>query len=88
MSLTFIIDLDLSRNSIKVLPNNFGELINLQKLDLYGNHLETLPLSFSRIKSLRWLDLRENSLLPDIAHVAGDCSNETECKACAKKVHF
>ena len=85
-SLIFLTEVDLSKNNILSLPENFGDLQKLQKLDLYGNALTTLPFSISKLTRLRWLDLRDNPLCEDIAKAAGDCSNEAECKDCAKKV--
>ncbi|XP_003388344.1 PREDICTED: leucine-rich repeat-containing protein 59-like [Amphimedon queenslandica] len=85
-SLAFLIEIDFSKNNISSLPENFGDLQKLQKLDLYGNALITLPYSFSSLSRLKWLDLRDNPLREDIAKAAGDCTNEKECKDCAKKV--
>lgn len=84
--MAFLIEIDFSKNSISSLPENFGDLQKLQKLDLYGNALVTLPYSFSSLSRLKWLDLRDNPLREDIARAAGDCTNEKECKDCAKKV--
>ena len=84
--LTFIYELDLSKNQLSYLPENFGELSQLQKLDLFGNQLEDLPLSFSNLSRLKWLDLRANRLNPDLVKTAGDCSSEKECNDCAINV--
>ncbi|KAF8791415.1 leucine-rich repeat-containing protein 59-like isoform X2 [Argiope bruennichi] len=85
-TLTHLVKIDLSKNKIKELPANFGNLINLQYLDLYGNEITNLPVSFSRLKNLKWLDLKNNPLDPKLKNVAGDCLNEKECQACARKV--
>lgn len=47
-------------NSIKSLPDNFGDLQNLRELYLPDNCLRQLPGSFSRLKKLQWLDLSYN----------------------------
>lgn len=38
-SLVHLIELDLSKNQLKELPVNFGDLRNLRKLDLYSNQV-------------------------------------------------
>jgi Leucine-rich repeat (LRR) protein len=58
VSLTHIVKLNLSKNLLKSLPDNFGELINLKHLDLYNNKIQTLPLSFGNLKKLEWLDVK------------------------------
>lgn len=83
-SLTRLVKLDLSKNQITNLPDNFGLLVNLKHLDLYSNKLESLPLSFGNLKSLRWLDIKDNPLMPKLAEIAGQCLNEKECQAAAR----
>ena len=85
-TLKHLIELDLSKNSLRELPEGFGELSQLQRLDLLRNKLTTLPLSFWKLKRLRWLDLNGNNLEPGLAEAAGMCLNEQECKNCAKQV--
>lgn len=43
-SLTHIVKLDLSKNSLEQLPEYFGNLRNLKRLDLYSNKIERLPV--------------------------------------------
>lgn len=38
------------------------------------------------MKNLKWLDLKENPLTPAVASVAGQCSNNAECLACARNI--
>lgn len=78
--------LDLSKNQLKELPENFGELTKLKHLDLYKNELQHLPLSFSKLKALKWLDLKDNPLMPKIAQIAGLCLDTKQCQTCAKDV--
>lgn len=85
-SLTQIIKLDLSKNKLKELPDNFGDLTRLKYLDLYKNELQHLPLSFSKLKSLRWLDLKDNPLYPAIKETAGQCLDAKQCLKCAKDI--
>ncbi|KAI5701629.1 hypothetical protein M8J76_010350 [Diaphorina citri] len=84
VSLTHIVKLNLSKNLLKSLPDNFGELINLKQLDLYNNKIQTLPLSFGNLKKLEWLDVKGNPLAPKVAQITGPCSNKKECEAAAK----
>lgn len=76
----------MSRNSLKELPDNFGDLLKLKHLDLYKNELQHLPLSFSKLKTLKWLDLKDNPLVPVIRETAGPCLDSKQCLACAKNV--
>lgn len=84
--MSHITKLDLSKNQLESLPEEFGDLQKLVHLDLFGNNLTTLPLSFFRLKNLKWLDLRDNQLDPGLKEIAGECLTEAECKQCAKNV--
>lgn len=79
-------ELDLSKNHLRLLPDNFGALVNLRSLDLLGNQLKSLPSSFSELKQLQWLDLKDNQLEPELNKVAGNCLDEQQCKKCATQV--
>lgn len=81
-----IIKLDLSKNKLKELPDQFGDLVKLKHLDLYKNELQHLPLSFHKLKSLRWLDLKDNPLVPAIKEAAGQCLDSKQCLKCAKDI--
>jgi len=50
----------LTDNHIEALPENIGELTQLQKLMLAGNHLHQLPASFSQCQALQLLRLSAN----------------------------
>lgn len=56
------IELNLSKNGFKELPETVGELIVLKKLDVRGNRLAKLPYATANLKNLRWLDLSENPI--------------------------
>ena len=79
---------DLSKNQLSSLPDNFGYLQNLQHIDLLGNRLSILPVTFWELKKLKWLDLKDNPLKEDLKKVAGDCLDEAQCKKCAVNVNI
>ncbi len=54
--------LDLSRQELKTLPIEIGQLKNLQKLYLDYNQLTTLPQEIGQLKNLKWLYLYSNQL--------------------------
>lgn len=83
--LTQITRLDLSKNQIKFLPDDFGALINLRHLDLYSNKLEHLPLSFGHLKKLKYLDLKGNPLTSELVKVVGPCLTNKDCVDSAKR---
>jgi hypothetical protein len=68
------------------LPDEFGNLNQLQKLDLYSNQLTTFPVGFSQLKQLKWLDVKHNPLEEEIMAVAGPCTDDNECRQCARQV--
>lgn len=76
--------LDVSKNNISQLPNNFGNLVNLKYLVLYSNNLTDLPISFGKLKRLRYLDLSSNPLNPLLTKVVGNCLTHEECQKAAK----
>ncbi|XP_055312336.1 leucine-rich repeat-containing protein 47-like [Sitodiplosis mosellana] len=54
--------LNISDTSLKVLPLEISNLINLQTLLLYGNEIATIPDSIDRLEKLKVLDLSRNKL--------------------------
>lgn len=76
--------LDLSKNQIKFLPEDFGQLEQLRHLDLYNNCLEHLPISFGQLRRLRYLDLKGNPLTPAWEKIVGCCSTQKDCQQAAK----
>ncbi|CAF3531537.1 unnamed protein product [Rotaria sordida] len=78
--------LDLSKNHLTKLPENFGQLKSLKQLDLFDNHIINLPLSFCELTKLEYLDLKNNPLDDDLQNQAGKCLNKKECRLCAEKV--
>lgn len=59
--------LNISETSLKTLPLEISNLINLQTLLLYGNEITTIPESIGCLQKLKVLDLSRNKLenLPD-----------------------
>ena len=60
-------ELDLSRKELKCLPDEFGNLGNLQILNLDNNQLTALPDSIGNLGNLQYLSLNNNQFraLPD-----------------------
>lgn len=85
ITLTRLVKLDLSKNQIKFLPDDFGLLRNLRHLDLYDNQLEHLPLSFGDLTNLRYLDLKGNPLTPALAKIVGINMTMKDCQDSAKR---
>ncbi len=56
------LELDLSFNQLKTLPEAVGNLTNLTELNLRENQLKTLPESVGNLTNLTELNLRENQL--------------------------
>lgn len=78
--------LDLSRNEIKFLPEDFGNLVNLKHLDLYSNKLEHLPFTFGGLVKLRYLDLKSNPLDSALQKIIGPCISSKDCADAARRI--
>lgn len=59
--------LNISDTSLKALPMEIANLINLQTLLLYGNEIATIPESIGSLEKLKVLDVSRNKLetVPD-----------------------
>ncbi|MFX1238536.1 MAG: leucine-rich repeat domain-containing protein [Promethearchaeota archaeon] len=57
-----IVHLAIFQNYIPKLPDNIGELEDLEKINLKYNSLTSLPESFGNLKKLKELDLSDNQL--------------------------
>ena len=55
-----IIILDLRKQKLKELPNDFKDLVNLKELHLDKNKLEKLPRSLASCKQLEYLSIANN----------------------------
>lgn len=84
--MTHLVRLDLSKNKLKFLTEDFCNLVNLRHLDLYSNQLENLPVSFGQLNKLRYLDLKGNPLQPALLKIVGPCLTTTDCVNSAKRV--
>jgi len=54
--------LDLSSNSLKMLPETIANLVKLNELNLDDNALKSLPKSIGKLKQLKVLSLRRNQI--------------------------
>ncbi|EMM78569.1 leucine rich repeat protein [Leptospira santarosai str. 2000030832] len=52
-------------NQLTTLPEEIGNLQNLQTLNLNNNQLTTLPKEIGKLQKLKWLDLSGNPSLID-----------------------
>lgn len=86
--LTQLTKLDLSKNMLTELPDDFGRLVNIEKLDLYCNKLTEIPVSCYQLKRLKWLDLKENPIQTLMHDVVGDCLNPSDCRRSAENVRL
>lgn len=78
--------IDLSKNQLKFLTEDFCNLVNLRHLDLYNNQLENLPVNFGKLNKLRYLDLKANPLQPALAKIVGPCLTTKDCLDAAKQI--
>lgn len=77
--------IDLSKNQLKFLTEDFCNLVNLRHLDLYNNQLENLPVNFGKLNKLRYLDLKGNPLQPALSKIVGPCLTTKDCLDAAKQ---
>ncbi|KAM0010680.1 putative virus X resistance protein-like, coiled-coil [Helianthus debilis subsp. tardiflorus] len=65
--------LNFSRTEIEVLPENIGNLYNLQTLIVFGcKRLTKLPESFSKLKKFRHFDIRDTPVLKKLPFGIGE----------------
>lgn len=57
-----LVHLNLSHNSIEVVPDELGNLENLKQLSLAANRLDYLPVTISRLINLSELDISTNCI--------------------------
>ncbi|KAI6010510.1 hypothetical protein EDC04DRAFT_2905862 [Pisolithus marmoratus] len=57
-----LVDLDVSFNMVTELPEDIGELVQLEKLVFVGNNVSKIPEQFSQLVNLKVLDCRRNNI--------------------------
>lgn len=62
LKLTYVDELDLSRNMIQKLPDTIAAFETLKWLDLHSNWLESVPKSLGKLSSLTHLNLSNNRI--------------------------
>ena len=66
----------MSKNCLYSLPDNIGDLLDLQTLDLNSNRLENIPSSITQLSNLTILNLSSNR----IDEIPSDFCNLTELR--------
>ena len=62
-ALKYLANLDLSKNNLQCLPENFGNFgFSLKYLNLRENALERLPSSFAKLVATKHIDISYNAL--------------------------
>jgi Leucine-rich repeat (LRR) protein len=74
---TKITHLDLSNNSINVIPPEIGTLSHLRRLDLSRNHIATIPSELGNLSHLQMLNLSRNF---EIKVIPGEIGNLSELR--------
>jgi Leucine-rich repeat (LRR) protein len=71
----YLTDLDVSSNSLQILPIQIGDLLLLKNLDLSGNKLESIPVEIGNLVNLEVLLLYTNklALVPDEVGLLTKC---------------
>ncbi|NER98009.1 MAG: hypothetical protein F6J86_29885 [Symploca sp. SIO1B1] len=67
-------ELDLSSKGITKIPQEIGELTNLQSLDFRDNHITEIPEFICQLNSLKWLKFSKNKLT-NIPEYIGQLTN-------------
>ena len=76
---THVIKLNMHNNNLAgPLPEQIGQLLQLQELELYGNQLTTLPAGLGQLKGLQLLDLYYNPITGAIPDTIGGMTSLRE----------
>lgn len=73
-NITEITKLDLSNNCIETLPEEIGNLVNLEHLWINNNPIKKIPSSIENCKKLKVLDIR-NTRLTTLPRQMGTLTN-------------
>ncbi len=61
-NLTNLRGLQLSKNRIRLLPNDLGEIASLEMLIVENNEIEQFPCSIARLPKIKYISLRANKI--------------------------
>jgi adenylate cyclase len=85
-----LVDIDMSFNAIAFLPNEIGQLMNLERFVITNNRLTgSLPDSFGELVNLKEVDVRYNTLtsidviakLPKVEQISADHNSVSVCES-------
>jgi adenylate cyclase len=85
-----LVDIDMSFNGIAFLPNEIGQLTNLERFVITNNRLTgSLPDSFGELVNLKEVDVRYNTLtsidviakLPKVEQISADHNSVSVCES-------
>jgi Leucine-rich repeat (LRR) protein len=67
----------LNKNNISIIPNEIGNLTNLEKIELYDNKIEFIPSEIGNLTNLQELHLSYNKIKSNSSMFEKPLSAET-----------
>ena len=92
-----LVDIDMSFNGISSLPDEIGQLTNLERFIITNNRLNgSLPLTFGDLVNLKEVDIRYNALssidviarLPKVEQISADHNSVSVCESEFTKIRI
>ncbi|KAH7365280.1 hypothetical protein KP509_18G018300 [Ceratopteris richardii] len=84
-TMTWLIEVNLSRNRLTTLPDSIGNLVHLTNLDASLNQLVTLPDTIGQLTCLKTLIL-DNNKIEELPYTIGQCTSLVELRASFNKL--